>query len=171
MDEKRDPYFWFVFYTAHIWSIGCGRGILFSGCLWFSHSMIPSFQVCFYSIAWEWIHGIRSNKMTLKGWRVVKPQHNQSINRSNFAYALTLTRSRAGFLRDYFCKFTTQLWPLIMGRIWFPLQLMLIWSNFAYVLTWSRSRLGLLCIHFCKFTTVMALGYHQNFVSTQYLLN
>ena len=142
--------------------------------------MIPSFQVCFCSIAWEWIHGI---------W-------------SNFAYALTLTRSRAGFLCDYFRKFTTQLWPLVMAEFgfhsnwcnliklcicidlnqiqvgivthpflqiynsyghWLSLEFCFcsisselmegIWFKFAYAWTLTGSRLGLLLVNFRRFTT------------------
>ena len=40
----------------------------------------------------------------------------------NFVYALTLTRSRLGLLRVNFCNYTTQLWPLVIVKILFPLN-------------------------------------------------
>ena len=84
---------------------------------------------------------------------------------SNFAYALTLTRSRLGLFNLNFCKFTTELWPLLLSEFHFFSisceRIDRIWSNFAYVV--SLSMLGLLHVNFCKFTTVMALDDHQNF--------
>ena len=38
----------------------------------------------------------------------------------NFAYSMTLTGSRLGQLRVHFCKFTTQLWPMVIVRISIP---------------------------------------------------
>ena len=87
------------------------------------------------------------------------------------AYALTLTRSSIRLLCVSFCKYTTQLWPLVVVRISFPLNILWkideIWSNFAYTLTLIKSRLGLLSINFCLFTTY----YHQNLFSAQYFEN
>ena len=34
--------------------------------------------------------------------------------RPSFAYALTLTRSKLGWLRVNFCKYVTHLWPLVV---------------------------------------------------------
>ena len=41
----------------------------------------------------------------------------------NCVYALILTRSRLGLLTGFFCKFLTELWPLIDVRISFPLNI------------------------------------------------
>ena len=83
-------------------------------------------------------------------------------NRSNFAYALALTRSRLGFLPVNFCKFSTWLWPLVVFKIRFHTisceWIDEIWSNFAYGLTITRSRLGVLCVNFCKFTELWPLA-------------
>ena len=84
-----------------------GWGILFSGCPWFHHSVIPtSFQLRIDEI-WP-----------------------------NFAYALIWTRSRLGLLRVNFRELITELWPLIDFRTWFPLNILRTnwWNlpNFAY---------------------------------------
>ena len=42
---------------------------------------------------------------------------------SKIAYALTLNGSRLGLLSVSFCKFTTELWPLIIVRILFLLNI------------------------------------------------
>ena len=44
--------------------------------------------------------------------------------RPNFAYALMLTRSRLGLLCVSFCEYTTQLWPLVIDKILFPLNIL-----------------------------------------------
>ena len=73
-------------------------------------------KFCFYYISSERINGI---------W-------------SDFAYALTSTRSRLGVLHVNFCKFTTELWPFVLFKFCFRSisceQIDQTWSNFAYAL-------------------------------------
>ena len=47
--------------------------------------------------------------------------------RSNFIYALILTRYRFGLLNNIFCPFSTELWPLMDVEISFMLNI--LWTN------------------------------------------
>ena len=51
-----------------------------------------------------------------------------------------------------FHKSTTQLWPLVIVKILFPLNIDGIWPNFVYALMLIRSRFGLLRINFRIYT-------------------
>ena len=73
----------------------------------------------------------------------------------NFVYSLKVTRSRFGLLAIIFCKFVTELWPLIDVRILFLLNIFRKngqnLTNFLYTLILTRSRLGFLTVIFRKF--------------------
>ena len=86
-----------------------------------------------------------------------------------FAYALTLTSSRLGLLGINFHKFTTQLWPSIIVRILFLLNISDgIRPNFAYALMLTRSSLIWLSISFLQiYNTVV--GWLLLILSAQYL--
>ena len=100
---------------------------------------------------------------------------------SNFAYVLTLTRSRLDCLASIFANLQ-QLCPLVIVRISFPLyisneQINGILPNFAYALTLTRSGLELIRHQFLQiYNMVMAPGYcqnfsyFQNFISASYLV-
>ena len=92
--------------------------------------VILSFRLSFPSIYWERIDGIRPN----------------------FVYALTLTRSKLGSLCVIFCKYTTQLWPLVIVNFvsaqYLRNKLMEFDKILHIHLCWSRSRLELLHIDF-----------------------
>ena len=85
--------------------------------------LMSEFHFC--SVSWEQIDGI---------WL-------------NFAYALIFTIARLGLLYINFCKFITELWPLIDVRISFLLNCWELldgfWPNFAYALLLTTSRLRL----------------------------
>ena len=111
-------------------------------------------EFCFRSISWEWIYGI---------W-------------PNFAYALILTRSRLGLLCIHFCKFITELWPLIDVRISFPLNILRTsWWNltkFCIYIDIINIYISIVTHQFSKINnSVMVLDWCQNFVSAQYLDN
>ena len=128
----------------------------FSACPWFRH-----FGLHFRSISWEQIDRI---------W-------------SNFVYALTitrsrlglLTRSRLGLLRVNFRKFIIWLRPLMIVKRSFLLSI--LWTNWSYLIKFSicvdlNQLVGWYCYIsiFKIYNRVMALGYCQYFVSTQYLV-
>ena len=63
-----------------------------------------------------------------------------------------------GLLAVIFCKFVTELWPLIDVRILFPLnisgeQMDRILTNFVYAFILTISKLGLLPVIFFVFVT------------------
>ena len=91
-------------------------------------------EFCFCPISSEWIDG---------KW-------------SDFDCLICLCRFESIYISFY--KFTAELWPLVIIRIfWFLLNI--LWTNwwnlikFCICMAFMRSRLGLLCIDFCKFTT------------------
>ena len=93
-------------------------------------------EFCFHSISCEQIDGI---------W-------------TNFAYALTSTRSRLGLLHVNFCKFTTVM-TLGYCQKFVSAQYLCewingIWSNFAYAFTLTRFKFRCLHVNCHKFSTI-----------------
>ena len=96
----------------------------------------------------------------------------------NFAYqySLTLTRSRCGVLYVNFHKYTTQLWPLFMVKISFPLNIFLTnrWNliKFCKCIEIYQFLVWILKRQFSQiYKRVMSFGDCQKMVSTQYLVN
>ena len=93
--------------------VGKGRGGMFYFFCFFTFIPVPlsSLSLSFISSTLSSISFLplsgRRHKMTLKGWRVVKPQHNQSINGGvmisigsrNLIYGLPIKNSESCFVR------------------------------------------------------------------------
>ena len=98
--------------------------------------------------------------------------------------ALILTRSRLVLLPVIFCKFATELWPLIYVRILiyvkiefsFPLNILWThWQNFTkFYICFHIDKIyvGIVTHHFSHFCTrVMVFDWRQNLISTQNVEN
>ena len=99
--------------------------------------------------------------------------------------ALILTRSRLVLLPVIFCKFATELWPLIYVRILIYIKIWILVSAqyLANTLTEfyqilyicfhiDKIYVGIVTHHFSHFCTrVIVLDWSQNLISTQYVEN
>ena len=118
--------------------------------LWSSFNKVMALdrlQFCLFSISCELICGFRSN----------------------FVYALILTRCRFGWLNNIFRSFSTELWPLIDVEISFLLNI--LWTNWWILVNFCCIDIDKMYVRTITnyillfFNWVMALDWCQNLFS------